>query len=381
MQLQLTSDQELFRETTARFLDEQVPASEIRRLRDDPVGFDEGYWRRGAELGWTSLLVAEEHGGGSISGCGLVDLALVAYEFGRRAAPGPLVATSVVAAALGATSGGASAHASALAGLLSGASVAAWCFAEPRPNDQLGRVTLEIRREGGDVVLSGVKRPVEAGAHASQLLVTGRSATGLAQVLVPADAPGVTIEPMQGVDLTRRFAAITFDRVRVPADAVLGEFGRAEEEVERQLQIALVLLCAESVGAMQSGFDRTVSWAFDRYSFGRPLASYQALKHRFADMAAWLHASHAVSDAAAAAVDARSPDAGEIVSAAKAYVGDYGAELLQDCVQLHGGIGVTFEHDLHLFLRRVTSNRALYGTPAEHRRRLTDLIERAQDAA
>src|SRR5262249_14221723 len=116
-------------------------------------------------------------------------------------------------------------------------------------------------------------------------------------------------------------------------------------------------------------------WAFDRYSFGRPLASYQALKHRFADMASWLEGGHAISDAAAVAVAAPAgdaADASELASAAQAVVGDYGAELAPDCVQIHGGIGVTFEHDLHLYLRRITLDRALYGTPVEHRRRIAE---------
>ena len=121
---------------------------------------------------------------------------------------------------------------------------------------------------------------------------------------------------------------------------------------------------------MQTAFDMTVQWAFDRYTFGRPIASYQALKHRFADMKAWLEASHAIADAAAAAVQARSPQAGELVGAAKAFIGEYGTDLMHECVQLHGGIGLTFELDLHLFLRRATLNRVLYGTPAEHRRRV-----------
>jgi alkylation response protein AidB-like acyl-CoA dehydrogenase len=137
-------------------------------------------------------------------------------------------------------------------------------------------------------------------------------------------------------------------------------------------------MAAESVGAMQTAFDMTVEWAFDRYSFGRPLASYQELKHRFADLKTWLEASHAIADASAVAVAAGAPDAGELASAAKAYIGHYGAELLQDCVQIHGGIGVTFEHDLHLFLRRVTLNRALLGTPAEHRRRIVDILEQRE---
>jgi alkylation response protein AidB-like acyl-CoA dehydrogenase len=137
-----------------------------------------------------------------------------------------------------------------------------------------------------------------------------------------------------------------------------------------------VLVTAEAVGAMQRAFDMTVEWAFDRYSFGRPLASYQELKHRFADMKSWLEAAHAVSDAAAASVQDGAPDAAELVSIAKAFVGHYGVELLQDCVQLHGGIGVTYEHDLHLFLRRVVLDAGLHGTAAEHRQRITTFVER-----
>ena len=145
--------------------------------------------------------------------------------------------------------------------------------------------------------------------------------------------------------------------------------------------MALVVACAESVGAMQTAFDMTVEWAFDRYSFGRPLASYQELKHRFADMKTWLEASHAISDAATRPSPSGSPDAAELLSAAKAFIGDYGSELLQDCVQIHGGIGVTFEHDLHLYLRRHTLDRALYGTPADHRQRLADIVESQEDVA
>lgn len=377
MLLQLTSDQQFFRETTAKFLSDQVPVAEIRRRRDDPIGFDADYWRRGAELGWTSLLVDEDHGGGSISDNGLLDLAIVAHEFGRHAAPGPLVVTNVVAGALG-TAGG---HDDVLAGLLAGTTVATWCLAEPAPYDGLIGVTLDITVDGDELVLNGVKRPVESGAQASHLLVTGRTGDGLTQVLVPSHAAGVSIAPMQTVDLTRRFAAVTFNRVRVARDAAVGAIGAADNDVERQLRQALVVVTAESVGAMEIGFELTLRWAFDRYSFGRPLASYQALKHRFADMKAWLEASHAIGDKAAAAVSSDRSDAAELVSAAKAYIGDYGAELLQDCVQMHAGIGVTFEHDLHLYLRRHTVNRTLYGTPAQHRQHLARVLERREGAA
>jgi alkylation response protein AidB-like acyl-CoA dehydrogenase len=372
MLLSLSSDQEFFRETTAKFLAEQVPVDELRRLRHDPVGFDREYWRRGADLGWVSLLVTEEQGGGSISGEGLVDLTLVAHEFGAHAAPGPLVPTNVVAAALGV----AGTHDREVAELVSGAAIASWCLDEPPPHDRFGQVTLAARVEGDEVVLAGVKRPAESAEVAEHLLVTGRTGDGLTQVLVPAGTPGVSIRPMETIDLTRRFSVVSFDDVRLPASAVVGEVGGAAAQVEHQLLLAAVIANAEAVGAMQTVFDMTTEWAFDRYSFGRPLASYQALKHRFADMKSWLEAGHALGDAATAAVASGAADAGELVSAAKAFIGEYGAELFQDCIQLHGGIGLTFEHDLHLYFRRAMVDRALYGTPAEHRLRLTDILER-----
>lgn len=379
MLLDLSADQELYRDTTARFLREHAPVGELRRLRDEPAGYVPELWRRGAELGWTSLLVPDERGGGSISGAGLVDLTLVAHEFGRHAAPGPLIPTNVVAAALSAD--GAGDHDPTLQQLISGTAVATLAAAEPRPNDRLGALTTTIRADGDHLVVDGVKRPVESADQASHLLVTGLGDGRPTQVLVPADAEGVTVEPMHTVDLTRRFARVTFEQVRVPISALVGERGDAQDAIERQLQIAVVLAVAESVGAMQSALDMTVEWAFDRYSFGRPLASYQELKHRFADMKTWLEASHAIGDAAAQAVAHGHRDAAELASAAKAYVGDHGSHLLQDCVQLHGGIGLTFEHDLHLYLRRHTVDRALYGTPADHRERLTAIHEQRKAAA
>lgn len=375
MLLGLSDDQEFFRQTTERFLAEHAPADALRALRDDDTGYDPAYWRRGAELGWTSLLVTEDLGGGTISGAGLVDLSLVAYEFGRRAAPGPLAPANVVASTL-------SVHGAApdvLGDLLSGEAVAAWCAPDFRGDGWRARV--RARRDGSDLVLTGEVRPVESANSATHLLVTCDDEGGATQVLVPTAAAGVTVAPLQTVDLSRRFSAVTFDDVRVPADAVVGPAGQSGADVDRQFRVWLVILDAESVGAMRAGFDMTVEWAFDRYTFGRPLASYQALKHRFADMLSWLEASHAISAASCAAAEARRDEADELLSAAKAYIGQYGAELLQDCVQMHGGIGVTFEHDLHLFLRRMTVDRATAGTPAEHRQRVATLFEAIGGAA
>ena len=191
MLLDLSGDQEFFRETTERFLAEQVPPDVVRSLRDDPAGFDPVYWRRGAELGWTSLLVGEAQGGGTISGSGLVDLSLVAYEFGRHAAPGPLVATNVVAAALSASG----AAPDLLAGLVSGEQIASWCAPTPGPDGW--RPTVEARREGSGLVLRGEVRLVESAQQADNYLVTCCDEAGVAQVLVPAATPGVTRAAMK----------------------------------------------------------------------------------------------------------------------------------------------------------------------------------------
>jgi alkylation response protein AidB-like acyl-CoA dehydrogenase len=367
MLVTLGPDQEVLHDTTSRFLDEQMPVGAVRALRDDAVGFDPKYWIRGAELGWIALLVSEEAGGGSVSGNPLQDLSLIAYEFGTHAAPGPLIPSNVVAIALDAAG---EAHADALGAIISGEAIAAWCVGEPAPGDGVDDIALTIQPSGDELVLSGIKRPVEAGAHADYLLVTGRTGDELSQVLVPAGIAGVTITALESADLTRRFATVRFDDVRLPASAAVGALGGADAQVRHQVNVANVLHCSESVGAMQRAFDMTRAWTADRYSFGRALESYQEIKHRMADLLSWLQGSHAISDAAAAAIDRADPLADELVSAAKSFVGHYSAELVQDCVQLHGGIGVTYEHDLHLYLRRVTVNRALYGSPAEHKRRL-----------
>jgi alkylation response protein AidB-like acyl-CoA dehydrogenase len=363
------SDQELFEETTRRFLETEVPLTKLRGMAGTKAGYEPEYWRKGAELGWTSLVVPEEAGGGSVSGHGVLDLVLLAYEFGMHAAPGPLAPTNLVAAALGRW-GSEHHRQTVLAGLLSGQQVAAWATAEPGENDALGTVTVEAKRDGSSVVLSGTKQPVEAGAEAADILVTAREGSGLSLYLVPRDTPGLTVTPLEGVDLTRRFARIELNAVNVPADAVVGEASGADEAVEWLSDLALVIQLAEMVGCMQWALDTTLEWAASRYSFGRPLASYQEIKHRFADMKTWLEASHGIVSDAAAAVEGDTPDRRELVSAAKYFTGTYGSELLQDCVQLHGGIGVTFDHDLHLFLRRLITGVPLHGSPAEHAARL-----------
>ena len=402
----LSAEQAFFAGTTRQFLDDKVPTSLLRELRGDPAGFGRDFWRQGADLGWTSLLVPEADGGGSVSGQGLPDLALVAFEFGRYAAPGPLTTANVVTAAV-ARSGTARQKAELLPGLMTGDLIGSWAYAEPRPFERLGAVGLRARpsnghsngHSNGQYVLTGHKAPVESAGQADLFLVTALLVTecdedpgtgGLVQFLVPADTPGVSVRRMHTLDISRRYGHVVFDDATVPASAVLGEAGTVAAgtvaaggeaaagtvagDVERQLQIALVIQLAELTGAMDRGLELTTEWLFNRYSFGRPLASYQALKHRFADMRAWLEAAHALADAAARHVQEESGRAGEYVSAGKSVLGAAALEVLQECVQFHGGIGVTFEHDLHLYLRRLIVDRALGGTPSDHRQRIALLV-------
>jgi alkylation response protein AidB-like acyl-CoA dehydrogenase len=369
--LELTEDQELFRETTRKFLESTVPITTVRELWDSVDGFDRGWWEEAAGLGWTSLLAPESQGGGSLSGGPLRDAVIVAEEIGRTVAPGPFHAVNVVAAAL-AAEGTPEQQAAVVPGLLDGSGIASWAYGEPRAGWGPGDLALRVEVDGGDVVLDGAKAYVEAASVCDHFLVTGRTGDGFTQVLVPAGTAGLTVIRGRSIDLVRRYGSLRLDGVRLPASAVVGMPGGAAAAVERQLQIAVALQCAETVGAAERAFETTVEYSRDRIAFGRPIASFQALKHRMADSFQWLEFSKAIADAAAEAVDTGDPDAGRTVSVAKAYVADRCLDVIDDCVQISGGIGVTWEHDVHLYSRRVAVNRAVWGTPEEHRERVAE---------
>jgi alkylation response protein AidB-like acyl-CoA dehydrogenase len=314
------------------------------------------------------MLVPEDHGGGSISGQPVVELGVVAEAMGRAVAPGPFLACNLVAAAV-AELGTGEQQAAVLPGIVTGEVVAAPTGAV------LGEPGIALAAApGGGLSLTGTASCVEAAGRADWFLVAAHGDAGPTLVLLPAGTDGVTVTPMGSLDLVRRLGRLRLDGVTVDPSMVLGEVGGAGPALERQLQLAAALQCAETVGIMGRVFDFTLAYVFDRHSFGRPLASYQALKHRIADQKLWLEASYAASAAAARAVGSGAPSAAELASAASSFVGAHATELVQECVQLHGGIGVTWEHDIHLYLRRATVNRALYGTPNEHRRRLATLL-------
>jgi alkylation response protein AidB-like acyl-CoA dehydrogenase len=383
MRLDLTADQRLLQSTTADFLAGTSSVAVARALHAEGRSFDRDTWRRGAELGWTSLLVPEDLGGGSVSGAGLIDATIIAEQLGAIAAPGPFLAVNVVAFALAesvrAQGPNAAVHAGLLKRLLAGEAIASWACCPPGGgwNPEAGAIT--AIPEGDGYRLTGVHEGVEAAADADAFLVLARvpeskAPEGLMQLIVPATADGLTVVAMGTLDLTRGFGRVSYDGVEVGPEAVVGRSGEGGDAVERQFQVAVVLQCAELAGVVDTVLEFTRQWLADRFTFGRPLESYQALKHRFADLTTWSHAAQAATYAAAEAVHERRPDAAEAVSIAKAYAGQRATDIVQDCVQLHGGLGVTWEHDIHVYLRRATVGRVTWGTPSQHRRRIADLL-------
>ncbi|HEY2499888.1 MAG TPA: acyl-CoA dehydrogenase family protein [Mycobacterium sp.] len=371
---------ELFVSTARAFLDRHATLSQQRALHAENRSVDGTWWKQATELGWAGLLVPEDLGGGSVSGSGVHDLAAIAEQIGHTVAPGPLHPVSTVLAGL-VDGDNRSEHEETIQALASGEVVATWAVDEPgRTFDPYqSRLTATATAQG--YRLDGVKDRVEAGAQADLLLVTARAEDGLRQFLVPADAAGVTVRPRRCVDLVKRYARVEFDAVQVDESAAVGSTASTSALIDRQSQVAMVLQCAETVGIVDTVLTMTVDWTRDRYTFGRPLASYQAIKHRLADMTMWLHACRGITAGAVEKVAARATDAPLWVSAAKSYLGEHAGPLVQDCVQLHGGIGVTWEHDLHLFLRRIALYRNLFGTPSEHHRAIYRYAKSAGPAA
>jgi alkylation response protein AidB-like acyl-CoA dehydrogenase len=366
MQLDLTDDQQLFRETTIRFIDAELPLAATRSLHDNPLGYDRGWLRKSAELGWFAMLIPETDGGGSVSGAGLLDAAIVSEELGRRVQPGPFIPMNVVASTI-ASAGSESQRAELLPGMAAGEVVATWAFADAHGNWDAG-AGLQAVASGDEVVVTGGRGFVQDAVSADWLLVVATIEGEPVQLLVRADAPGVGIRPLTCLDLTRRLADVDFDGVVVSQDALLD--GRGADALELPLTRAIVLACADTVGAIDALFDMTVAYSKDRIAFGRPIGSFQSLKHVMADQALFLETCKAGAVAAARAVEAGDDDAAEVASMAAAYIGDVANDIAQECLQIHGGIGYTWEHDLHLFLRRVRSNSALFGEPTWHRERV-----------
>ncbi|MEU6352467.1 acyl-CoA dehydrogenase family protein [Streptomyces sp. NPDC047072] len=370
MNFELSDEQAMVRAASRDLLADHTPVDRLRAGFDTDT--DTELWSAAAELGWAGLALPEEYGG---TGLGLVELALVAEETGRALGRVPLLPTAVVGRALAATAPATLAD-EVLPALAAGSAWAAWAFAEPRAPWSLDGVHATARdsADGTGYVLDGVKTAVQDAGGARWLLVTARHDGVPASFLVDRTAPGVTVRRQQVLDLTRAFYEVRLDGVQVIADRRL-HAGPAE--IQRLLDEAAVLHCADALGVMERMLELTVEHTSARVQFGRPIGTFQAVKHACADMALLVHGTRAATSYAAMAADTDSPDADRAACAAASHASASAGEVAARALQLHGGIGFTWEHDLHLYLRRARADSVLYGDAGVHRERLLTLLRRS----
>jgi alkylation response protein AidB-like acyl-CoA dehydrogenase len=367
----VTDEQRAVLDATSTFAAKVCPSSLLRDRIHESAEFRKAYWSQGAELGWFSMLVPESLGGGSASSNGVLDAALIANALGRALQPGPFVGTNVAAYAL-AHAGTTEQQELLLPGLISGETAVVWAVngrgGGGSPDSGVWATPTATGYE-----LRGHKSLVQDIDWASWMLVTAPSPDGLRQFMLPVDAPGITIHRKQSLDLTRSFAEVEFSGTPAKQSDLLDEGGHSTELVNRQLAIAAVLTAAQTVGAVAEDLGRTVQYAKDRIAFGRPIGSFQAIKHLLVDASLSLELGKAVTLAAAEALGTDDAQAVHAASMAKALVGDTAIDVVHDCTQVFGGIGLTWEHDQHLFVRRVTTDASLYGDAVWHREHLCQL--------
>jgi alkylation response protein AidB-like acyl-CoA dehydrogenase len=370
----LSDEQRMLVESSRKLLARESPISRVRELADQGgPGYDERVWQRGAELGWAALLVAEEYEG---LGRDLVDVALIAEEHGRTVQPGPLIGNALAAVAIS-QSGRDDLRSEILPLLASGEGVAAWAFAEshqPWDADALCAVATE---HADGFRLQGIKTAVQDADSAGWIVVTARLGGRLAQFLVDRRAPGLGVRRQRTREFTRRLDEVALDDVLVAPSALLHAGEAAEAALAHQNRCGAVLVSAGNLGVGEAVLEMTVEYARLRVQFGRPIGSFQAVKHKCATTRMWLQASKAATYYAAMAVAANADDAEEAASVAKAYTSSAMAALTSEALQVHGGIGFTWEHDLHLYHRRAKANQVLFGDPYLHHERLAAALEAA----
>jgi len=366
------------RRTVRDFLRDTSPPAEVRRLMETPAGYDTALWRRMAdELGLQGLAVPEEYGG---AGAGPVELGIVMEEMGRSLFCAPFLSTAVLAVFALTDSDDGIAQAMLLPGIAVGEIIATLAVAESAGSWDLGSVAATAELRDGRWLLSGTKMFVTDGLAADVILVAARTGEGLGLFAVRGTASGVRRTALATLDQTRRQARIDLAEAEgVP----VGGPGDGTPALERVLDRAVAVLAAEQVGGARQVLETAAGYARTRVQFGRPIGSFQAVKHKLADMLVEVESAGSAAYRAleAAAGDVPPDDLPEIASIAKAYCSDAYAHVAAESIQIHGGIGFTWEHSAHLYLKRARSDRQLLGDPGYHLARLARLLEQLYAAA
>ncbi len=380
MDFAFSEEQEELRRSVRRFLDDRLPMSEVRRLMGTPEGYDKDVWGQMAEqLGLQGIGVPEQHGG---AGCGYVDLIVVFEEMGRSLACVPYFSTVALAANALIHSGDERAKADFLPGIASGETVATLAFTEEDGNWDIEALSGAGKDGAGDDgssspclasppgaerdawTLQGAKSYVIDGNTANLIIVVARAPGGVSMFAVDCDAPGLVRAPLQTMDATRKQAELRFSGT--PARLV-GEEGGGLRVLEKVLQLAAVALAGEQVGGAQRCLDMSVEYAKSRVQFGRPIGSFQAIKHKCADVLLDVSSAKSAAYYAAWVAEEDSDELPVAASLVKSYCSDAYFHAAAENIQIHGGIGFTWEHDAHLYFKRAKSSELMLGDPSYHR--------------
>ncbi len=370
----LNDDQEALQRAAREFLAAECPPALVRDTATSDDGVPRDLYRKMAELGWMSLIVPEKHGG---LGLGTLELALVCEELGRVAAPGPFLTTQLVIAAL-VQAGTAAQRATWLPRLTSGEAHATLAYLEESDRHDPAGVQAKAAKAKGGWTLTGTKLFVPEAQGANLLLVAARTKagtgpTGVSLFLVEPAAKGVRVKAQQGVDVTRRIGEIALKNVAVPKDALVGKEHQGWPVLARLLDLAAVGIAADSLGGAQKTLEMAVEYAKVREQFGRKIGSFQAVKHIAAEMVADVEPQRSLVWYAAYAHDHRPREAARAAAMAKASLGDVYSRTARRSVEIHGGIGFTWEFDLQLWYKRAHANEIAYGDPSFHRERVAEL--------
>ncbi len=375
MNFGLTQEQELLRAEVRKFLDQNAPLDEVRKLVESEEGFSRHLWDRMAELGWVGLTIADEHGG---VGLDWVTLCVVLEETGRSLFPSPLISSAIAAHAI-ARAGSAKQKARWLPGLADGSRIGTFALLEQSDSFAPAGIQLQSKAEGEVIRLDGTKRHVQDAGVADLFVVAFRSDgsggsgsddEGISLAVIEAGTEGLQVDNHPAMDLTKRVGHLQLNDIALPADAVLGEIGAAWPLASRLADLGAMLVTAEMIGAAEAAVALTTEFAKQRIQFGSPIGRYQGVKHPLAEMYVDVESFKSLLYYAAWAMDEEADDASLAVSRAKAYANEAFARIGLDGVQLHGGVGYTWEYDIQLYLKRSKWARPAFGDSDHHYARI-----------
>ncbi len=369
MNFAFSEEQEELRRITRQFLETKSPETEVRRLMETTEGYDPAVWAQMAtELGLQSLIIPEEYGG---QGFGYVELTVVLEEMGRALLAAPFFSTVALATNTILHSGDEAAKKELLPGIASGETIATLAFTEPNGKWDLSGIEATATKDGDTWRINGTKMFVLDGHTADLVLVAARTGDDVSLFRVAGDAEGLTRTPLSTMDQTRKQAKLEFSNV--PA-TLLGEQGKGGDVLGRVLDLAVVALAAEQVGGAQKVLEMSVQYAKDRVQFGRPIGSFQAIKHKCADMLLEVESAKSAAYYAAWCASELNDELPAVASLAKAYCSEAYFHAAAENIQIHGGIGFTWEHPAHLYFKRAKSSELLFGDPTYHRELLAQRL-------